>query len=143
MDGIIERLLGFLDTGKPFVTAEAVIQARHSALLPLANTSGTALPVKHISPCLASPDLGWLPSASQAQHADRASTRARMSVYTLAAGAGSDAAVSRGCERLHRIYIWHLTRGAPLLPAATATLSSPEACSPVAWAVAPCITTAL
>ena len=33
MDGIIERLLGFLDTGKPFVTAEAVIQARERTLL--------------------------------------------------------------------------------------------------------------
>lgn len=28
VEGIVERLLGFLDTGKPFVTAEAVIQAR-------------------------------------------------------------------------------------------------------------------
>ncbi len=28
VEGVVERLLGFLDTGKPFVTAEAVIQAR-------------------------------------------------------------------------------------------------------------------
>ncbi|KAK9826712.1 hypothetical protein WJX81_000377 [Elliptochloris bilobata] len=28
VEGIVERLLGFLDTGKPFVTAEAVVQVR-------------------------------------------------------------------------------------------------------------------
>lgn len=28
VDGIVERLLGFLDTGKAYVTAEAVIQIK-------------------------------------------------------------------------------------------------------------------